>query len=199
MNQPLTPEEEEAKARREKVEKLAGQAFDAASGAAKQASDLANKAFAFGQETLGKVDVEALKRTKWQSIPKKPAMIASGAVLVLLVFSLLGGDSQEKGVKRYYEALASGNIRTLEDTVYLHPDTPNPDMVLERISEQALARFKSRDGFKSVESKCGKIEERSNMYPRSGCLVTLHMKDGTEIDDGVLFVVKKDGKWLAAF
>lgn len=198
MTSDQTPDDE-AKARREKVEKMAGQAYDAASEAAKQASQMANKAKAYGQEQLGKVDMDALRKGKLNTVPKPLLFGAPAALLLLLVllFSGGGGEPYEKAVEQYYDALATGNAAKLEEHMR---GFEGMEERLRYHVEESLARFKARDGIKDVTTTCGKPGTLMNgEVLLTTCEVTLKMRDGTELDEGFLRVSRIDGEWKVVF
>lgn len=185
---------------REKVEKLAGQAYDAASDAAKHASELAGKAKAFGQEKLSKVDMDALKKGKFDTVPK-PLLIGVPLIVVLILVLVFsggggGGTPHEKAIQKYYKALQSGNVQTVID------NTRGFEDMYERASyhvEESLKRFKSRDGIRKVNTKCGEPREMLTNVLLTTCEVTLSMRDGTELHQGYMRVSRIDGEWKVVF
>ncbi len=201
-----TPEEEAAaKARREKVEKMAGQAFDAASDAANKASELAGKAKAYGQEALKNIDADTIKKVGGGTAMLKPVLgLAVVGALIYAVMGILGGGGPEGTVKSFYAALEKGGYEGVKPLLADVPKAQNAGgldfsgfaaSMTSGIINMLQKDIESRGGISTVKAKCKEFEVRD--IPVAKCNVNLTFEDDSE-DKADLELKKVDGDWKVA-
>lgn len=197
-----TPEEEAAaKARRDKVEKMAGQAFDAASGAAKHAAEFAEKAKSYGQEALKNVDTGALKKAGGAGLLVKLllALVVIGGVGYAASSLLKSGP--EKTAQAFYDALQEKGYAGIEPMLYKEerqPDTSGfnmnrfADSMKKGVVEMLYSMIQARGGIGDLDLTCKEYKVKSEPYAK--CTAHLIFADGTE-DTGELPMRKQNGEW----